>query len=66
MNTSHPNCLSLGQHETINKHNSEPSISLHHDRGIKYDLVTLAKLLDRNETTVMSGRENMTENIKHH
>lgn len=60
------NCLSLGQHETINKHNSEPSISLLYDRGIKYDLVTLAKLLDRNERTVMSGRGKMTVNIKHH
>lgn len=45
--------------------NSEPSISLLYDRGIKYDLVTLGKLLDRNEKSIMSGREKMTDNIKH-
>lgn len=45
--------------------NSKPSISLLYDRDIKYDLVTLGKFLDRNENTVMSGREMMTENIKH-
>lgn len=60
---SPPNCLSLGQNGTINKQNSEPSIYLLHDRGIKHDLVTLAKLLDRNEKTVKSGRGKI---IKHY
>lgn len=63
---SPPNCLSLSQHRTINKHNSEPSISLLYDRDIKYDLATLRKLLGRNEKSVMSGREKMTEYIKHY
>ena len=49
MNMSPPNCLSLGQHESINKHNSKPSICLLYDEDIKYDLVTLGKLLDRAE-----------------
>lgn len=63
---SPPNCLSLDQHESINKHDSEPSISLLCDRDIKYDLATLEKLLDRSEKSIMSGREEMTENIKHY
>lgn len=66
MNTSPSNCLSLGQHKTINTHNSEPSISLLHDRGIKHDLATLAQFLDRNEKALMRGRRKMTENIKHY
>ncbi len=56
-----PNCLSLGQHESMNKHNSKPSISLLYDRDIKYDLATLGKLLDEIEKSIMSGRKKMAK-----
>lgn len=56
MNRSPTNCLSLGQHETINKHNLQPSIYLVYDALIKHNRVTLSKL-GRHKKAVNTERE---------
>lgn len=56
MNRSPTNCLSLGQHETINKHNLQPSIYLVYDALIKHNRVTLSKL-GRQKKAVNTERE---------
>lgn len=57
-----PDCLSLGQHESINKDKSGPSFSLLYDGDIKYDLITSAKLLARSGESEVSGWENADRN----
>lgn len=56
-----PDCLSLGQHDSINKDQSGTSFSFLYDRDIKYDLITLGKLLARIVESEMSGWEKQTE-----
>lgn len=53
-------CLSLGQHKSINKAQSRPSFSFLYDRDIKYDLITLGKLLARTVESETSGWEKQT------
>lgn len=54
-------CLSLGQHESINEDKSGPSFSFLYDRDIKYDLITLGKLLARIVESEMSEWKMQTE-----
>lgn len=54
-------CLSLGQHERINKDQSGPSFSFLYDSDIKYDLIPLGKLLARIVESEMSGWEKQRE-----
>lgn len=54
-------CLSLGQQERINKDQSGPLFPLLYDGDIKYDLITLGKLLARIVESKMSGWEKQRE-----
>lgn len=54
-----PDCLFLGQHESINTDKSGPSFL--YDRDIKYDLIALGKLLARIGVSESSGRGKQTE-----
>lgn len=54
-------CLSLGQQERINKDQSAPLFPLLYDGDIKYDLITLGKLLARIVESKMSGWEKQRE-----
>lgn len=56
-----PDCLFLGQHESINTDKSGPSFSFLYDRDIKYDLIALTKLLARIGVSESSGRGKQTE-----
>lgn len=56
-----PDCLFLGQHESINTDKSGPSFSFLYDRDIKYDVITLGTLLARFGESKTSGQENWTE-----
>lgn len=56
-----PDCLFLGQHESINTDKSGPSFSFLYDRDIKYDLIALRKLFARIGVSESSGRGKQTE-----